>query len=347
MSSSATKLPQRKEKKHAKHTKKKKTIRLIIKTFLAFFIIILSGAVYYAYEIYNHIAHVGVQKSVPVEMSAKTRPITMMILGLDGRPENKADLSDVTMVLSLNPSRKSATLVALPRDTYMNVEGYEPNRQLSLACQKLNAYYPRFKVKQKKTGENAEDEMKKFLGKYLNTPIDYYVIVKFDGFREIVDKLGGVDVDVTMNMCYIDPVDGTNINLKKGHQHLNGKEALDYVRYRKSNCRRPTKETQEWERNKRQHEVLQHMLDKLKTFNGLLNSKHILQVINNHVQTDIENEQVKHLISTYWNISKENVKFVPVTGEWKSPFVYINEDELSKAKEALRNEVSERTSSAN
>ncbi|MMZ60600.1 hypothetical protein D1872_227040 [compost metagenome] len=57
------------------------------------------------------------------------------------------------------------------------------------------------------------------------------------------------------------------------------------------------------------------------------------------METDLESEQMKNMISTYWNISKENVDFVPVTGRWKSPYVYLSEKEFEKAKQALKDEL--------
>lgn len=57
--------------------------------------------------------------------------------------------------------------------------------------------------------------MKKMMGKYLDIKVDYATILDFQGFRDIVDEFGGVDVNISANMCYTDSVDGTNINLKK------------------------------------------------------------------------------------------------------------------------------------
>ncbi|MNJ00420.1 hypothetical protein D3C73_1597380 [compost metagenome] len=57
------------------------------------------------------------------------------------------------------------------------------------------------------------------------------------------------------------------------------------------------------------------------------------------METDLESQQMKNMIAAYWNISKENVDFVPVTGSWKSPYVYLNDDELEKAKQALKDEL--------
>lgn len=111
------------------------------------------------------------------------------------------------MVAALNPETKSATVVSLPRDTYVELGGYKKT--------KINAFYSRFKSKEKTSGTLAEDEMKKMMGKYLDIKVDYATVLDFQGFRDIVDEFGGVDVNISANMCYTDSVDGTNINLKK------------------------------------------------------------------------------------------------------------------------------------
>ncbi|MNC80398.1 hypothetical protein D3C75_1331770 [compost metagenome] len=57
------------------------------------------------------------------------------------------------------------------------------------------------------------------------------------------------------------------------------------------------------------------------------------------MHSDIENAQIKSMISTYWKISKENIEFVPVTGTWRSPYVYINDEELGAAKKSLQDRI--------
>lgn len=62
--------------------------------------------------------------------------------------------------------------------------------------------------------------MKTMMGKYLDIDVDYTTILDFQGFRDVVDELGGVKVNISDNMCYTDSVDGTNINLKKVRRSL-------------------------------------------------------------------------------------------------------------------------------
>jgi polyisoprenyl-teichoic acid--peptidoglycan teichoic acid transferase len=299
---------------------------------MLFIIAVLVAAGYLAYlyfKLDQGVLDTGVDKPVAPEQSAKVKPLTMLLLGTDNRPEHPSNLTDVIMVVSLNPDTDSATIVSLPRDTYVELDGYKRN--------KINAYYKNFKEQEKNSGISAEDEMKTMLGKYLDVDVDYVTILDFQAFRDVVDALNGVNVNISADMCYTDSVDGTDINLKEGPAKLNGDEALDYVRYRKSNCSPKTAGSDDFDRNKRQSEVLHSMIDKMQTLGGVAKIGGILDAVDSNMKTDIERDQLKAMIAEYYKISKANVEFKPVTGTWNSPYVYINEEELEAAKESLQN----------
>ncbi|MGG4104637.1 LCP family protein [Paenibacillus lautus] len=317
------------------------------KSFFKFILIVLliaviSAAGYAGYLLFKGneiIEKSGIDKPVAPGQSAKEKPITVLLLGTDHRPETGTYLTDVVMVATMHPETNTSTLVSLPRDTLIELEGYKAS--------KLNAYYPRFKAaynaaekKEPGSGIPAEEEMKVMMSKYLGVNIDYVTVIDFQGFREVVDTFGGVDVNVQYNMCYRDSADGTDINLTAGPQKLDGKKALDYVRYRKSrNCTPKTKESNDFDRNARQSEVLHSLLDKMKSFGGVTKVGNALDAVSDNMTTDFEQEQIRNLLTTYYDIGKEDVKFMPITGEWRSPNVYINDNELNAAKQALQDEL--------
>ncbi|MGM1046549.1 transcriptional attenuator, LytR family [Paenibacillus uliginis N3/975] len=341
MSSGQSNLPPRAksggQSKKKPPPKKKSGVKSFFKIILILVLLAVLGVAVYAGSLYlkveNGILDTGNNEKVAPEQSAKVKPITMLLLGTDHRPETGTHLTDVVMVVSMHPETNSATLISLPRDTSLQLEGYKSN-------QKLNAFYPIFKTQEKKSGILAEDQMKTMLGKYLDVDIDYVTVLDFQGFRDVVNALGGVNVDVKYNMCHRDSVDGTDINLKVGPQELDGKQALDYVRYRKSmNCKPKTKESNDFDRNARQSEVLHSLIDRMKSFGGATKAFNVLDAVDDNMKTDLEKDQVKNMIMAYYDIKKEDVKFVPLTGEWRSPFVYISDSELTKAKQALKDEL--------
>lgn len=322
-------------KKPRKKTKKSSGFARFLKFVLTLVIIGIIGVGLYAgylfYTADQVIDATGTTQDVAPEKSAKVKSITMLLLGTDYRPETGTHLSDVMMVISMNPETKSATVVSLPRDTKLELDGYKTN--------KINAFYPNFLAAEKKSGISAEQEMKKMMSKFFDITIDYVTVLNFQGFRDVVDSLGGVNVNVDADMCYRDRADGTDINLKQGPQHLNGEEALGFVRYRKSNCKPKTKASDDFDRNRRQNEVLHSLIDQAKSLNGVMGAGKVIESVGKNMETDLESQQMKNMLQAYWNLSKENVDFMPITGNWKSPYVYLNESELEAAKQALRNEL--------
>lgn len=319
--------------------KKKSPVRTFFKSLLIIAIIaVVAAGAWAGYTLYNlngTINEAGTDNPVAPGQSAKSKPLSMLLLGTDYRPETGTHLSDVIMVIAMNPDTKSATVVSLPRDTRFSMDGYKTN--------KINAFYPNFLAAEKKTGQSAEEEMKTMMSKYFDLSIDYVTVMNFQGFRDIVDALKGVDVNVDKDMCYKDSADGTNINLKQGEQHLNGTKALDFVRYRKSNCSPKTDASDDFDRNRRQNEVLHALIDQAKSLNGVLGASKAIQAVGDNMTTDLEQDQIRNIISAYWSISKENVHFMPITGDWKSPYVYLHEDELKQAKQALKDELAGKT----
>lgn len=322
-------------KKPGRKRKKSGGFARFLKFVLTLMIIGIIGVGLYAgylfYTADQVIDATGTSENVAPEKSAKVKPITMLLLGTDYRPETGTHLSDVMMVISMNPETKSATVVSLPRDTKLELDGYKTN--------KINAFYPNFLAAEKKTGISAEQEMKTMMSKFFDIPIDYVTVLNFQGFRDVVDSLGGVDVNVDADMCYRDRADGTDINLKQGPQHLDGEDALGFVRYRKSNCKPKTKGSDDFDRNRRQNEVLHGLIDQAKSLNGVMGAGKVIESVGKNMETDLESQQMKNMIQAYWSISKENVDFMPVTGDWKSPYVYLHQSELEAAKQALSNEL--------
>jgi len=265
-----------------------------------------------------------------VEVEA-VKPISLLLLGIDNRPESGSLNSDIIMVATLNPETKSATIVSLPRDSHLTPGKGLPSR-------KANYYYPYFHNKDKLT---AYKHTRDLFGDFFHIPIDAAVSVDFDGFRRVVDELGGIDIDVPMDMRYVDKADGTNINLRKGPQTLNGKQALDYVRYRKSNM--GTAESSDTERNKRQHEVIDKMLGKVFSLGGVMKLNKLMEIAGDHVQTDIPASKLLDFFQKYIGIDRSKIQYISLEGEWISPFIELSQEEINQARQALNDTLEGKT----
>ena len=136
--------------------------------------------------------------------------LNVLLLGIDARPGEKDARSDSMIIISIDRDTKKIAMVSIPRDTLVDIPGHGQN--------KINSANALGGAELART--TVED--------LLDIEIPYYVKTNFDGFKEIVDTLGGVDINVEKPMYY--PAE--NINLHPGPQRLDGYNALGYVRYR-------------------------------------------------------------------------------------------------------------------
>lgn len=156
----------------------------------------------------------------PTNTLAKTffmkEKMNILILGVDARGDD-VGRSDTTFVVTIDTIAKRITMLSIPRDSRVKIDGY--------GWDKINHAYAFGGSKLSKSSvENL-----------LGIPIDYTVVMNFQGFVRMIDALGGVTIDVDKRMYYSDPYDddgGLYIDLHPGFQKLNGKTAIEYVRYR-------------------------------------------------------------------------------------------------------------------
>ena len=137
----------------------------------------------------------------------------IVVMGCDIRKDD-VGRSDTLFVVMLDKSKKNAALLSVPRDTRVKIKGH--------GWDKINAAFAY--GGQKLTRETVQD--------FLGIKLDNYVLVDFRGFKGLVDAVGGVDINVEKRMYYYDPYDGFEIDLRPGMQHMDGKPAMQYVRYR-------------------------------------------------------------------------------------------------------------------
>jgi len=139
--------------------------------------------------------------------------LNILVIGYDSLI-NGPPRADTIILASIDLESKEIGLLSIPRDTRVNIPGHGMNRvNASLAFGGIDL-----------TLETLEN--------FLAVPIDYYVQTDFQGFARIIDAIGGVEVDIKSPLKYVDKAGGTFIDLPAGRRILNGKESLDYVRYR-------------------------------------------------------------------------------------------------------------------
>lgn len=137
---------------------------------------------------------------------------TVLLCGLD----QSGGGSDTNLLMRFDVPNRRIDLVSLPRDTLLHHEWYS---------NKLNYAYASGGM------ELLRSEVENLLG----IPVDYYVTVDLRGFITLIDRLGGVDFDVPVDMDYDDPAQDLHIHFAKGLCHLSGQQAMEVVRWRKNN----------------------------------------------------------------------------------------------------------------
>ena len=199
---------------------------------------------------------------------------TIMIMGVDERTDD-VGRSDTLMVATIDPHKNEAALLSIPRDTRVAIpkNGYD----------KINAAYAY--GGEKLTQRTVED--------FLGIRIDHYVIINTHAFQKIIDAIGGIDIDVEKRMYYEDPWDddgGLVIDLRPGRQHMDGKTAVTYVRYRD--------EEGDIGRVKRQQKFMRACVDAVTTPAILPRLPGIISNVIDSVKTDLSVRQMLEFIGT-------------------------------------------------
>lgn len=143
--------------------------------------------------------------------------INFLILGMEDVR------SDSILLASFNKESKKLDVISIPRDTYVHRKGFDSGEE-----RKINSVY----------NKHGADGVMKTVAYILDEiPIHHYVMLDYKGVENIVDMVGGVEVNVPFDMVYNDPYakPPLNIDIKKGIQTLDGEKALDFIRWRKGN----------------------------------------------------------------------------------------------------------------
>jgi polyisoprenyl-teichoic acid--peptidoglycan teichoic acid transferase len=152
--------------------------------------------------------------ALPAPRVEPERPVYVLVIGVDERPDkDDPGRSDTLILVRLAPAARAVHVVSIPRDTMARVRG-EPER--------INVAY----------SIGGPELAARSVADLLRLPVVYYVKVNLQGFVEIIDRLGGIELEVEDDYYYHDPYQDLTISLAKGHQVLDGDKALQYVRLR-------------------------------------------------------------------------------------------------------------------
>jgi LCP family protein required for cell wall assembly len=249
--------------------------------------------------------------------SAGGSRINVLVMGLDRRPrEGQAPArTDTMFVLTIDTHTKTAGMLGIPRDLWVEIPTKDGNGYFQ---ERVNAAFVLGEVNDYDGGGPALSIAT--TEHLLGIKIDHYVVIDFQGFKEIIDALGGVDVDVPSYLrddLYSDtelPGDYLPQEFEPGVQHMDGTRALAYARIRRG--------TSDLDRIQRQQRVIFAVMDKALSLNVLPNALSLWKKYKNTIDTDISDLQVPGYATLAADIPPERIialSLGPATVPWTTP----------------------------
>lgn len=248
--------------------------------------------------------------------------LNILVLGVD----EDGLRSDTIMLCSIDGNSNRVNVLSVPRDTRIKIgNGYQKiNSAIGIGAQEVN------KGNLSAPEELTIQKVKAITG----LPIHYFATIDFDGFKEIINILGGVDYEVPFNMDYDDPVQNLHIHLKAGMQHLDGQAAHDFVRFRKGNVGSKGYAMGDLGRIDAQQEFLKALISQKLTPQYLVKINELYGAIQKYVRTNYTAIDLAKHFNMIKNIDVSRVEMHQLPGESKnidnlSYFIY---DEIETAK---------------
>lgn len=297
--------------------KKKKRTWLRVTGIILLLLLIAGGA--YGFSIYNSLKNAVETMHQPVERKSdkrpapialtKKEPFSVLMLGVDERQGDKGR-SDTIIVLTVNPNLNSVKMLSIPRDTRTEIVGKGTQ-------DKINHAYAFGDIPM------AMDTVEKFL----DIPIDYYMKINMEGFKDIVDAVGGVTVQNDLNFS------SDGIHFPKGEINLNGTKALSFSRMRHEDPRG------DFGRQTRQRQIIQAIINEGASISSLTNYNDIFTALGKNVKTNLTfNEMVsiqKNYKDASGNIEQMEIKGTGTTIN-KIYYLVISPEEKQRVQDELK-----------
>ncbi|WP_334329572.1 LCP family protein [Companilactobacillus sp. HBUAS59699] len=244
------------------------------------------------------------------------KPISVLLLGADTGADGRVDRgnSDTMMIITLNPKTNSSVMYSIPRDTMAEIVGAGKTKK---NVQKINAAYNIGKAKMAKNT----------VGALLGINVDYSVAINMAALEKTVNFVDGVTITTPIKVSF----DG--ITIPKGTHHLNGKQALTYVRMRYEDPRG------DYGRQLRQQQVLKAVVKKLQQPKYLVQLPSLITKLGPDVNTDLTDQQMEAFPVKYHGAGK-HMTSLQLQGQnaWinGSSYQILSTDTLQNASDKLR-----------
>lgn len=244
--------------------------------------------------------------SMTLEKAKPQEPYTVLILGGDKRKGETAYRTDTMMLAKVDPREKKVWMISIPRDTRVEI----PDR----GAVKANSAF---------TYNGAEGAIQA-VNQLTGVPINHYMQVDFGGFKAAVDALGGVWIDVPVEID--DPKAASHTpnasarHIDPGYQLLDGDHALTFVRARHQFI------DQDFSRMKNQQIFFKALADQVAKTQNIAKLPRVVSAIAPFIKTDMSLVEMIRTAQALKGSGGDNIYTATLEGDWRSPFIYTNEE---------------------
>ncbi|HWI65494.1 MAG TPA: LCP family protein [Symbiobacteriaceae bacterium] len=249
-------------------------------------------------EVTNPISSEVRPEALPAPVQAGQR-VNVLVMGLDADKLR----SDTMILLSVDPDKQKAAMIQIPRDTRALIAGRN-------TLEKINGAYA-YGVGDKQFPANLRSL--KTVEDLLDVSIHYTVVIDLEGFRKAIDAVGGVTIDIPQKMDYDDPTQDLHIHFKPGRQNLNGKQALEYVRWRGNNDGTGYVDG-DLGRIRAQQQFLNALIDKMLRPSNLVSLPSQLVDISKYISTNMEASRLLALAKLAATMDRQNLEMTTLPG---------------------------------
>lgn len=321
--------------KKSPNNNKIKIIKRLLFLFLFCFLGIAGYATYLAYSTYeaanaSYTTLERGEKSVLREevVTVSKDPISILLMGIENYSSEGVGRTDSLLVATFNPYDQTMKLLSIPRDTQVQIPGESD-------LDKINHAY----------AFGGKDLTIETVENFLDIPIDYYATVNFKGFKDIIDEIGGVTVEVPFDFWEKSDINNKRIDFTKGTMTLDGEKALAYARMRKQDPRG------DFGRNDRQKQIITAAINKILSPTNILKMDNIAMHIGDNVETNLKVSEALAMQSNFPDFNTSKIEQLAIKGEdlYLNGIYYFHPDDesLNELKKELKNHLDQTTGLSN
>ncbi|GAB6990972.1 LCP family protein [Paenibacillus pini] len=241
------------------------------------------------------------------KIAFQSKPFSIMLLGTDQRKKETAR-SDTLIYAVVRPKESRVLLISIPRDTYTEIIGKDKKDKIT------HAY-----------AFGGQQMSKDTMEAFLDHKVDYYATINFQGLKDAVDALGGIELPIGKDIVN-KGADHEKFTVKANQPIYTGQEALNYVRYR---------EDSDFERTKRQQVFLDAVAKKMLNFNSISKISNLLDIMGENFQTDMQPKFIIDLAKQVLTGDEAQITSYTIMGEgMKIKGVYYDEADPEYVKTA-------------